>query len=512
MRLFCTLSISLFFSQFLLAQVSNILLENPSFEGIPAEGTFKNALLMGWHDCGFPNETPADVHPKPGGGAFQVTKLPYDGETYLGLVTRDNNSWERVGQQLSKPLEVGKTYRFSIFLCRSNTYVSASRKTNEPINYATPVCLRIWAGQGPCELQELLATSELVTNTEWMPFQFELSPSKNYTHLIFEAHYKTPTPSPYNGNLLLDNASNLVAVDKKSDGKQALETRMAFSKPLMGTEFRIVAYHSDSSLVKKAAEEAFQRVADIEKVFSDYDETSEVSLLSEKGNAVVSQELWDMLNYCTTISERTDGAFDVTIGALTKLWRRAFRHKEMPTKQEIKAAKATVGYEAIGFNIPARKIWLKKPGMKLDFGAIAKGYAVDEAMQVMRSHGIYIALVDGGGDIVAGWSPPGQQGWEIELPDKFENGKLTFKTALLSNTAIATSGDTYRYLEYDGKRYSHIIDPRTGFGLTNRRVVTVTAPNCTAADTWATAASVGIKKSLLANLVAEGIQIAVLEN
>lgn len=279
----------------------------------------------------------------------------------------------------------------------------------------------------------------------------------------------------------------------------------------MGTDFRIVLYHPDSSLAKEAANEAFERVADLENIFSDYDENSEVSRLSDAGNGAVSDELWEVLEYSLDVSERSEGAFDVTVGALTKLWRKAFRQKEFPSENDIAAARTTVGYEAIKINKRSGQIEIKKEGMRLDFGAIAKGYAVDEAMEVLRDYGIYTALVDGGGDLLTGLAPPGQKGWEIEQPDKIVNGEPTYKKAWYANTAVATSGDTYRYLEHGGKRYSHIIDPRTGMGLTNRRIVTVTAPTCMAADAWATAASVGIKKLLTVDLREEGISIQIIE-
>ncbi|MBI5915035.1 MAG: FAD:protein FMN transferase [Bacteroidetes bacterium] len=287
--------------------------------------------------------------------------------------------------------------------------------------------------------------------------------------------------------------------------------RHEFARPLMGTDFRIVLYHPDSSLAREAASEAFERVADLENIFSDYDENSEVSRLSDAGNGEVSDELWEVLEYALDVSARSEGAFDVTVGALTKLWRKAFRQKEFPSERDIEVAKATVGYKGIKTNPRTRNVKLKNKGMRLDFGAIAKGYAVDEAMEVLRDYGIYVALVDGGGDLRVGNTPPGQKGWEIEQPDKIVNGEPTYKKAWYVNTAVATSGDTYRYLEHDGKRYSHIIDPRTGMGLTNRRIVTVTAPTCMAADAWATAASVGIKKLLTVDLREEGISIQIIE-
>lgn len=541
----------LFLSQFLLAQNGVITLDNPSFEGVPGEGGNVGKLPEGWYDCGFPGESPPDVHPKQGYGAFQVTMKPSHGKTYLGLVARDNDTWEMVSQRFSQPILADSVYNFSIDLCRSQTYVSASRMTNQPMNYATPLTFRIWGGDGYCDRKEILATSPLITNDNWKTYEFQLAPSADFKYIVLEAYYKVPTPFPYNGNLLIDNASNIVllsakelavgiaekALEESSSTEQtavktekvdapkepiqvspkpklAEKDRHEFSRSLMGTDFRIIAYHADSVKLKEAVEKAYARVAILEKVFSDYDENSEVSWLSKDGReSEISDELWDVLQYALEVSRRSEGAFDVSVGALSKVWRKAFRQKEFPANAELNRAAATVGYEHIKMkeNKRTRTIKLEKSGMQLDFGGIAAGYAVDEAMAWLREYGISTALVDGGGDILLGDAPPGTKGWEIEVPDKLVNGELTFKKTYLANTAITTSGDTYRYLEHKGKRYSHIIDPRTGMGLTNRRVVTVTAPTCIAADVWATTASVGISKLLTVDLKAEKVVVKVLE-
>ncbi|MCC6726857.1 MAG: FAD:protein FMN transferase [Saprospiraceae bacterium] len=539
MRLFTSLFACLcFFPLMLSAQAGVIHLENPSFEGIPGEGQSSVKLPEGWYDCGFPGESPPDVHPKQGNGAFQVKKLPSDGKTYLGLVARDNDTWEMVSQKLSGAMEAGKVYKFHIDLCRSETYVSASRVSNQPVNYTTPLTFRIWGGNGYCDREELLATSPPVTDFNWKTHEFELVPSDEFKYIVLEAFYKTPTPYPYNGNLLMDNASDIVALNTEELAARAAKLqsqtvsnadtavsqelkvvvtendRHEFSRSLMGTEFRIIAYHPDSMKVKGAVEKAYARVAILEKVFSDYDENSEVSWLSKDGKeSEISDELWNVFEYALEVSRRSEGAFDVSVGALSKLWRKAFRQKEFPSSTELRRAAATVGYEHIKMreNKRSRSIKLEKPGMQLDFGGIAAGYAVDEAMAWLREFGITAALVDGGGDILLGDAPPGKKGWEIDVPDKLVNGELVFRKTYLANTAITTSGDTYRFLEHEGKRYSHIIDPRTGMGLTNRRVATVTAPTCMEADAWATAACVGLSKLLVVDLKQEKIVVKLLE-
>jgi len=177
-----------------------IYLNNPSFEDIPAAGQ----TPTGWTNCGAPAETPPDVQP----GAFEVAKLPSHGNSYLGLVVRDNETWESVSQRLSRPLEANQCYEFSMDVCKSELYMSTSKATNLPANYATPARLLIWGGTGSCGKQELLYETSVITNTRWIAVVFRLHPKKgNYSHLMIEAYYKTPVLFPYNGNVMVDNAS-----------------------------------------------------------------------------------------------------------------------------------------------------------------------------------------------------------------------------------------------------------------------------------------------------------------
>jgi outer membrane protein OmpA-like peptidoglycan-associated protein len=196
----------------LFGQDEPILLINPSFEGVPAEGSVNGNLPNGWYDCGFPGETVPDIHPKEGPGAFQVTKEAFHGKTYIGLVVRENETWEMISQRLASPLQKGKCYEFSMSLCRSELYVSPSRVDNELKNYTTPAKLRIWGGSGYCNRAELLAESSLIVNTRWLGYNFRFEPKQTHTYIVFEAFYKTPSPFPYNGNVLLDNASAIIPV------------------------------------------------------------------------------------------------------------------------------------------------------------------------------------------------------------------------------------------------------------------------------------------------------------
>ncbi len=179
-----------------------INLANPSFEDYQRAGK----PPTGWIDCGKPGETPPDVQP----GSFQVSHPAQQGTTYLGLVTRDNETWEGVGQRLSSPMEPGECYQFRIYLTASDEYFSPSRTNKDGEFFVKPVKLQIWGGNGYCDKRELLGESDLVTNNDWKEFQFVLKPKRAYKFIVLEAFYKTPVLFPYNGNLLVDNASALV--------------------------------------------------------------------------------------------------------------------------------------------------------------------------------------------------------------------------------------------------------------------------------------------------------------
>ena len=189
-----------------------IKLDNPSFEDYPQAGH----QPVGWFDCGFAGETPPDVNPT---GQFKVSKNAYHGSTYLGMVTRDNNTWEAAGQRLKSPLLKGVTYTFSIYLARSEIYMSQSRTTGRDVNYVTPAILRVWAGSGYCAKEEMMAESDIITAAAWQKFNFKFTPKSTHNYFMIEAFYKVPTLFPYNGNVLADNASDLVPETPKEEPK-----------------------------------------------------------------------------------------------------------------------------------------------------------------------------------------------------------------------------------------------------------------------------------------------------
>lgn len=253
----------------------------------------------------------------------------------------------------------------------------------------------------------------------------------------------------------------------------------------MGTTFKLTFYASSKLVAEQAADRAFQRIEELNLIFSDYLEISEVSQLSKKaGQKVkVSEELWYLIRLSKQISKDSNGAFDVTIGPLSKLWRRAIRQQEFPDSSRITEAQNLVNYKWIKLYPASQQVKLKKAGMTLDFGGIAKGYAVDEAFLVLQNQGISIALVDGGGDLFISADPPDGSKWDVK---DHQGEQLNFRPPV----AIASSGDQYKGLDWNEKRYSHIVDPSKGMGLENSKVITVMAPTATTADALASALSV----------------------
>ena len=199
-----------------------INLVNPSFEDYPHVGQKGGLTISGWYDCGrelFPSETPPDVQPSidPSSPFFGVNTRPYDGRTYVGMVVRDNDSWESLSQRLSSPLVAGKCYDFSVYLCRSESYMSATSTNDQTIlPFTTPIQLRVWGGSSFCNKMELLHSTSSVSNTTWAKYQMRFEPKQNINYIMLEAFYKTPVLFPYNGNILMDNASAIVEVNCKT--------------------------------------------------------------------------------------------------------------------------------------------------------------------------------------------------------------------------------------------------------------------------------------------------------
>lgn len=269
-------------------------------------------------------------------------------------------------------------------------------------------------------------------------------------------------------------------------------TRFRDVRPAMGSAFEIVLYAPDAATAERAFDAAYRRVQELNQIFSDYDPDSEARRLCRLAPmdqpVPISPELAHVLQYSLALSEKTHGAFDVTVGPLSRLWRRARRTGELPSDERLDAARAAVGYQHVQLDVENAKVQLTAADMRLDFGAIAKGYASDQALAVLRSLGIHRALVNGGGDLTLGDPPPDAEGWRVAVAPLEADTRPTC-VLFLSNCSVATSGDAWQFVEIDGVRYSHIVDARTGLGIDRRSSVTVLAPDGMVADAWASVVS-----------------------
>lgn len=286
----------------------------------------------------------------------------------------------------------------------------------------------------------------------------------------------------------------------QSESPAAPLQRFEFKHPAMGTLFTITLYAPDKSQGAATADAAFKRIDALEDIMSDYEADSELMRLCDQpyGKPVpVSPELFDVLQRAQKISELSDGAFDVTVGPDVRLWRFARKRKVLPSAQQLAEAGRSVGYRKLRLDARSRTVTLLVPDMRLDLGGIAKGYAADEALKLLKGRGVDRALVAASGDIAIGNSPPGQRGWKIGIAsiDAHHNEITTMLS--LHNAGISTSGDTEQFIEIGGVRYSHILNPATGLGLTNRIQASIIAPNATATDALATTVCVlGVERGL----------------
>jgi thiamine biosynthesis lipoprotein len=260
--------------------------------------------------------------------------------------------------------------------------------------------------------------------------------------------------------------------------------RFEFAENHMGTRFRLVLYAANDAAATQARQAAFRRVADLNAIMSDYLPESELMRLCKRAGGppvAVSPDLFAVLARAAEISRLTDGTFDVTIGPVVRLWRRARRTRELPAADELIAAKALVDYRLVILDPASRTVRLAKSGIKLDLGGIAKGYAAQAAQAVLKQQGVTRALVAAGGDIALSEPPPGETGWRVGVaraPGEPADGP----TLLLHDCGVSTSGDAEQFTEIAGKRYSHIVDPRTGLGLVDSWQVTVIAADATTSD------------------------------
>jgi FAD:protein FMN transferase len=330
---------------------------------------------------------------------------------------------------------------------------------------------------------------------------------------LSRAMFKLPAPSDFGPSAFLRAsvfgfrifppfaALLLLAACRSVPAEKPLQ-RFEFSRPAMGTLITITLYAPELAPAKAAAAAAaaFQRIDALEDVMSDYQADSELMRLCDQpfGTPVpVSKDLFDVLQRAQRTAKLSDGAFDVTVGPYIRLWRFARKRKVLPTPAEVAAAREAVGWQKLRLDARARTVTLLVPNMRLDLGSIGKGYCADQALQVLQGRGIDRALVAASGDIAVGNPPPGQRGWKIGITVLGSATNSAPRTVLLHNAGISTSGDTEQFIEINGVHYSHIVNPATGLGLTNRIQATVIGPDATTTDCLDTTLSLlGVKRGL----------------
>ncbi len=277
--------------------------------------------------------------------------------------------------------------------------------------------------------------------------------------------------------------------DRFQDSGVAFQ-RFEFRSVIMASEASVVLYASDEEAARGHAAAAFDRMNRLDAVMSDYRVDSELMRLADlayrggdREPHKISEDLFRVLWKSIRIAEASGGAFDPTIGAYSLLWREARAAGSPPSDGRLDEAAARVGWEAVRLDRRSQAVAFDRPQIRLDLGGIGKGFAVDEALAVLRARGVERAMVRLGGDIAVGSAPPGSEGWRIGLP----GGD---RPIVIEHAGVSTSGDSHQHLDAGGRRYSHIIDPQTGRGLVWSETVSVVAADAATADALATAISV----------------------
>ena len=270
------------------------------------------------------------------------------------------------------------------------------------------------------------------------------------------------------------------------------------SEPLLGTFVTIAVYGENRERGNAAISAAFEEFRRIDGLMSLHRADSELTRLNTRAAAepvVVSHDLFRVISKAQEIARQTDGSFDLTIRPLADLWGFIWKEYRLPTEVELSSALPRVNYRLIQLDSEKRTVHFLTAGVSLDLGGIAKGHAVDCAIEKLRSIGFTNAMVKAGGDLRVIGVPPGKTTWIVQLEDPAKEGRRT--KVPLRDAALSTSGNYENYFEMDGVRYGHILNPRTGWPVQGLAACTVIAPTCIDSDAMATACFVyGMEKSL----------------
>jgi len=268
----------------------------------------------------------------------------------------------------------------------------------------------------------------------------------------------------------------------------------------MGTLISVTLFAPSAYTADGAAEAAFNTFTKLEHIMSSYDTNSELARLCRQpvGQPThVSPELFEIIKESIRVAKETDGAFDITVGPFIKAWRNARKTHVLPTPEQIAEMRKSIGYQKLKLDDRAQTVTLLAPNMDIDLGGIGKGFAADKALAAMKKWGVTQAIVAASGDIAIGDAPPGRPGWKVGIQALDGTPSDLARTVVLHNAGVSTSGDTEQHVEIDGVRYSHIIDPKTGLGMTNHIQTTIIGPNATITDGLDTPTAImGVKRSM----------------
>ena len=269
--------------------------------------------------------------------------------------------------------------------------------------------------------------------------------------------------------------------------------KFSYSEMKMGSPFNIIIVSADSVKANHLARKSFELVDSLSHIFSNYDSSSELSKINAAAGLLpfkMSTSMLDLVQKSQDAYIQSKGTYDISIGPLSTLWRNARKAKLFPDSSTVVATKKLVSFAQVKINKRLGTIFLPNADMQLDFGGIAKGYIAQWVINYLKANGIQQALADAGGDIVMSGTPMNSKGWVIGVNVPETTDDLINKKLQLSNCSVATSGDVYQFIEYKGVKYSHIINPLTGYGVTNLRNVTIIAKTGATADWLATACSI----------------------
>lgn len=257
---------------------------------------------------------------------------------------------------------------------------------------------------------------------------------------------------------------------------------------LMGNGFEITVVAKDSATGNGYIDLAVAEITRIEKLISSWDPNSQTTNINRNAGiqpVQVDAELYGLIQRAIGISKLTDGAFDISYASMDRIWKFDGSMKEMPVENEITASVAKVGFQNIVLNPEERTVFLKLEGMKIGFGAIGKGYAADKAKQLLMDQGVTAGIINASGDMNTWGKQANGEFWKVAIKNPMDKNSV-FAMLPITEGAVVTSGDYERYVNFNGKRFAHIIDPRTGYPTTGIISVTVFAPKAELADALAT--------------------------